>query len=687
VDQAGQIRSEPLANRLGLLLACGSILVALAVLASGGVFRPAVDARAEEADPASGGAAAGASATIVPDRFPVYEPVSFDVHIRPGRRLAAGSTIECQLPNSFTMDKISPSKVKAWQTNDPAAPHFIRVRAAPGAAEFKTAVRSREFVGGYACPTRHGKCLKAEIVSGEVPAGGEIVVEYRNTTSPWLANQQPGATAHEGQVYVAVDGRPIERFPQFRVLPGPAAYRRVIVPSSVKPGAPLRVLLVSLDKYNNLSSSSFKDVDVRLGDAVLAKGISYTGRGEATVSLPEEGIFRLQAGGVESNPVRVACEPDGPYWGDIHFHDFPSVDAAGNIPYEYARNVSGLDFAATAEHGAGGLPEHWAQTLKGCREWNEPGRFVTILGFEMNLGWHHNVYFEDEQVPMIPSQEKGGSNVSVAQLLEYLKDKKAVTQIHHSGWGFDMRLRYPDTTRLIEIYSMHGESELYDPENPLSFENQRHRPNSKVGPYYARDAWALGQRLVTIGSSDNHFGQPGVRYNSIVGVRAPELTRKAILDGLRKGACYATTGERILLDFRAAGQPMGSEFAAPKGTRLEFRVEVHGTGDLAAVEVFRCPFIEGDRSVPVGQLRFSKNDPAVEKARQSWQTAFVKKDVGGPDFSQAWTAEFDGRPTVYYVRVRQREPIVLPSPLEGHETVQRRPVCAWSSPIWVLPEG
>ena len=355
MDHAGQIRSESLANRLGILLSCGSILVALAALVPGGVFRPAVAARAGKADPAGGGARAGASATIAPDRFPVYEPVSFDVHIRPGRRLAAGSTIECQLPNSFTMDKISPSKVKGWQTGDPAAPHFIRVRAAPGAAEFKTAVRSREFVGGYACPTRHGKCLKAEIVSGEVPADGEVVLEYRNTTSPWLANQQPGATTHEGQIYVAVDGRPIERFPQFRVLPGPAAYQRVIVPSSVRPGAPLRVLLVSLDKYNNLSSSSFKDVELRLGDAVLARGLSYTGRCEATVTLPQEGIFRLQAGGARSNPVRVAREPDGPYWGDIHFHNFPSVDAAGNIPYEYARNVSGLDFAAAAEHGAGGL--------------------------------------------------------------------------------------------------------------------------------------------------------------------------------------------------------------------------------------------------------------------------------------------------------------------------------------------
>ena len=62
------------------------------------------------------------TATIEPNVFPVYEQVCFKVRIKPGKRLGPGSKIECQLPNSFTNDKVSPSKVKQWQTENPTGP-------------------------------------------------------------------------------------------------------------------------------------------------------------------------------------------------------------------------------------------------------------------------------------------------------------------------------------------------------------------------------------------------------------------------------------------------------------------------------------------------------------------------------------------------------------------------------------
>ena len=626
----------------------------------------------------------GPTATIEPDVFSVYEQVNFKVRIKPNERLVAGSKIECQLPNSFTNDKISPSKVKQWQTRNPAKPHYINVTTtAPAKVTFETRVVKREFVGGYECKTRHGKCLIVKIVSGEIPPDNELIIHYGNTTSPWITYQQPNRTIHEGQVFVSINGQTIEELPKFHVKPGPMSYQRIIIPSSAKPGQPFRVLLASLDKYNNLSSSSFSNVNIRCGNKIIAKGISYTGSMEIMASLPKKGIYRLKTGSIVSNPIRITAQPNGPYWGDIHFHNFPSVDAMGNTPYEYAKNVSGLDFAATAEHGAIGLPEHWAQTQKWCRQWNEPGRFITILGFETNIRWHHNIYLYEDHAPIIESLKNGDSRVPIPTLLEYLKSHKAITQLHHTGWGFDMRLRYPDTCKLIEIYSMHGLSELYDPENPLSFENQRHRSNSRVGPYYARDAWALGQRFFTHGSSDNHFGQSGVRYNSVTAVFASELNRKTILDTLGRGLCYATTGERILLNFQINGKSMGSEFVVAKGDLLRFNLEVHGTDKLAEVSVFACPFIEGDNTVPIGQSRFRQDDPLVEQARNSWTAAFEKHDINDADFTESWTQKYQGKPMVYYVRIRQKNNITLPSPLEGFPTVQKRPVCAWSSPIWI----
>jgi hypothetical protein len=623
-------------------------------------------------------------AVVEPKEFPVYEQVDFMVRVMPGKTLTADDQVACQLPNSFSNDQVSPSKVKEWQNEMPDGAHFAQVTTT-AEAQLTLEIVPREYVGGFQVNTRHGRCFIVTISSGSIAPGDQVVFHFRNTTSPWLANQNPGATDHEGVVLVLINGEPIEDLPTYEVLPGPTAYQRVIVPSFAKPDEPFRVLLVSLDKYSNRSASHFEDVDITCNGQVLREGLSYTGSCAVTVSLPKEGLYRLEANDVISNPIRIHPTKRGPYWGDIHFHNYPSVDAMGNTPYAYARDVSGLDFAATAEHGAIGLPEHWAQTQEWCQAWNEPGRFVTILAIETNVNWHHNIYFYQDHAPMAEPLENGSSRMTPTEFTGYISDKKVLTQIHHTGWGYDMRKRYPDTTKLIEVFSMHGQSELYDPDSPLAMKICRHRWDGREGPYYVRDALALGQRFGIHGSSDNHFGQAGVHYNSATGVMASALEREAILDTLRARHCYATTGERVLLDLGINGQPMGSEFEAAEGDMLRFELEVHGTGELEAVELFACPFIEGNRDVPVDNLMFEEDDPQVELARGAWRTVYEATDIGQLDFRHMWEAPYQGKPLVYYVRVRQAEPIRIPCKLEGADWHQVRPVMAWSSPIWVLP--
>ncbi len=632
---------------------------------------------------------APATAWVDPAEFPIYEQVTFAVTIRLNEPVYGGSIVEVQLPNSFTNDRVSPSKVKSWQTDDPQGAHHVRVKVGRLRQEdYRVSIAPREYVGGYSATTRHGRCVAVELLRGCVDTAEEIIVTYQNTTSPWIANQSPGSSDHEGLVLVMIDGKRVEPSPAFRVRPGPAVVHRLIVPSSARPGDPFPVRLISLDAFNNLSGSSLHGGPLLLGDTVVGALPDGTGRTSSTVALREPGVVRLTFGELVSNPIRIGSGPAGPYWGDIHFHNYPSVDAVGNIPYEYARNVSCLDFAATSEHGAGGLKEHWAQTRRWAREWHDPDAFVTILALETNTKWHHNIYFYDDDVPVVDSQKDGGSSVSPEQLLEYIGDKRVVTQIHHTGWGFDMRRRYPDTTRLFEIYSMHGTSELYDPESSLFMDKHRNRAgDSKDGPFYARDAWALGQRFATHGSSDNHFGQPGVRHNSVTALHCTALRRENVLDALAGGRCYATTGERILLDFSIGGAPMGSEISAARGARLDVRVEVHGTAVLGSVEVFACPFIEGNRAVAVNELMFAEDDPAVEKARRAWTTAFEARNIGEADASFEWTLEFEGAPTVLYTRITQRDPITLPGILEGQDAPQQRSVAAWSSPIWVIPSS
>ena len=57
--------------------------------------------------------------------------------------------------------------------------------------------------------------------------------------------------------------------------------------------------------------------------------------------------------------------------------------------------------------------------------------------------------------------------------------------------------------------------------------------------------------------------------------------RDAIWQALKARHCYATTGERILLEFACAGARMGDAIVAPSDfTRSGFELRVEGTAPL-----------------------------------------------------------------------------------------------------------
>ena len=70
----------------------------------------------------------------------------------------------------------------------------------------------------------------------------------------------------------------------------------------------------------------------------------------------------------------------------------------------------------------------------------------------------------------------------------------------------------------------------------------------------------------------------------LTAVIAPELTREAIIQALRERRCYATTGARMVLDFRVNGHGMGEEIttAAPD---VAVTARVLGAAPLARLEV------------------------------------------------------------------------------------------------------
>ena len=364
--------------------------------------------------------------------------------------------------------------------------------------------------------------------------------------------------------------------PTLRILSRAPSRLNVTVPSQVTPGKQVEVRASPLDASGNWSEFPAGEYTLRVlhdgrpvGDSLLRatggeKTISFT----YTASI--EGIYFFQVNGPSELGGKsnvMICRKDIPelrlFFGDIHGHSLMS-DGSGTPEdyYRYAREVSGLDIAALTDHA-----DHGTMPIKG-RIWErirdaannayEPGRFVTFLGFEWT-NWkygHRNVYYRDGEGPVFRYIDPESNTPQ--KLWDLLDLYDAMTVAHHVGGGpvaTDWNVPPGPKEWLVEISSIHGTSEYFGGEAGI------YRP---VKGAFVRDALSRGYKLGIIGSGDTHNGHPGqgskdAIVSGLLGVYSPELTREAVWEAFRRRQVYATSGPKIILDFRVAGSPMGSE--------------------------------------------------------------------------------------------------------------------------------
>ncbi len=302
------------------------------------------------------------------------------------------------------------------------------------------------------------------------------------------------------------------------------------------------------------------------------------------------------------------------YFGDLHAHtgeEHGSGRSCGTGTleenYEYGRDVAGLDFIAIAEHDWQLRDQDdWRGRMEQMDEWTEDGRYVVIPGYEWTSAkyGHRNVYYRDTGWPYFDNNPGPGHNAigpesrSPADLWQSLRDcgARAITIPHHTSVGFfpvDWSYRDPEFDRLVEIYSTWGNSEYYGAPFPG-------QAGDRLEGLGALDALKMGHRLGLMASSDCHDGNPGnanwsnrqphIHHrlgSGFIAVLAEELTRGAVWDAMYARRCYATTGTRIVLDFRVNGAIMGSEIRASSGEQRVIEAEVTGTAPLDRLELVR----------------------------------------------------------------------------------------------------
>jgi len=277
--------------------------------------------------------------------------------------------------------------------------------------------------------------------------------------------------------------------------------------------------------------------------------------------------------------------------------------------------------AALTDHDHWGMrfldatPALWDEIRAAAKNFYEPGRFVTLLGYEWTswlYGHRHVLYFADEgevYSTLDPRYE------NPAQLWQALTGQPALTFAHHSAggpvstsWAFAPD---PVLEPITEVVSVHGSSEAPDSPEPI------YRP---VPGNFVRDTLDHGYRFGFIGSGDSHDGHPGNAHlqstagsGGLAAIFAEEHTRESVLAALRARHVYATNGPRIWLEVTIDGHPMGATIeATPKedGSTSELRFEVIAETPIERLDIVRSGKVaslpgedrlewKGSRSIPV----------------------------------------------------------------------------------------
>ena len=444
--------------------------------------------------------------------------------------------------------------------------------------------------------TRWGRMVYVQVLEQPLTEGDQIVFVYGRLLHSPLAGgavAQHFAQTVEFTVATDADGTRAAKFsgytlvadpPRLTVIGGALHRRRFVSPSLVTAHEPFTTRYLGLDEHGNACPHPAQAMRDSLG-------------------VPGEYLLK---DGDEHHPMvanPMICLSHPPerrlFWGDIHGHTILS-DGLGSPEDYYAcgREEALLDFCAIADHAQYMSDEDWELTQQVTQQFNTPGEYVTLLGYEYSCNaslpryGDKCVYYPGDAGPLLRETDiHRGPYHDMADYAPTWKQHGAMMVLHQHARG-TCSYYDPDLVRLCEVYSIWGNSESESEHRPLLPAHH----HSYAG-HYAADALAKGWLLGLIASSDDHAGRPGstdwLRVSraypgGLVAVYAQQLTREAVWEALWNRRCYGTTGARIILQFEVDGEPMGSviQGSAFRGGH-HLQVRVLGAAPLRSVEIVR----------------------------------------------------------------------------------------------------
>lgn len=508
-----------------------------------------------------------------------------------------------------------------FQTDDPAGPGYVTIETSDDDAVFeRETIMASGPHGGFRAPE---PAIVFRLVSGELDRGSSVTITYgdQGQGGPGIRMPTFESVRMPLPLYVDLDGSG-----EWKSLPitpfvtsgGEVSGVHAFGPSVVEPGESFELSVRAEDQYFNRATGSIPAFEVLINDEVVAT----TPAGDQAITvlnlmLDQEGphwvSVRTLDGSVtgSGNPILVEEDPQYRiFWGDTHGHSGYS-EGIGTVDQfmRFARDDARLDFVTHSEHDTWLDAGEWELIRRTSAQYDEPGRFIPYLGWEWTrhtrFGGHHNVLYRDigDQVPVSGLQFPVLSSLYAE--LHQRNDAGDVVVIPHAHNPGDFRQSDPQLEPLIEVMSMHGSFQWF------------------MESYLSR-----GHQVGVVAASDDHLSRPGysapsrnslAQRGGLGAVLAPERSRDAIFDGMKASRTYATTGDRLVLQFDVNGIGMGQRGPFSESRTISGRAI--GTGPIRAITVYR-------------------NDEAI------WQEEYLLQDSAGSE--QELLLSFTSDPTPHF---------------------------------------
>ena len=230
---------------------------------------------------------------------------------------------------------------------------------------------------------------------------------------------------------------------------------------------------------------------------------------------------------------------------------------------------------------------------------------MTFLGYEWSgprdVGGDHNVYTTADEMPLVrsylhynyanfrhyhgPARQAGHVEDLLRTLAGNFRNENLLTIPHFGGRPGNPQWHNDKLQRGIEIFSDHRRSE----DCVATFLQRGHRVGivASTDNHSGNAGYGVRRRNVTRGEYGALFSRfsPAERGTALLAVQAEVLTRDSVFQGIYHRRTYATTGERISLRFKVAGEPMGGEVQVSGPVALS--ADLVGTDRITMVRVVK----------------------------------------------------------------------------------------------------